>query len=605
MERTDDQDHNQKLNTVETLLRYVRPHAGKATAMAVLLLASIGLQLLMPMLLGRFIDAATAGASGTDLRNLALLFLLVALSQQLLSAGATYFGADVGWSATNRVRRDLASHVLNLDMSFHTSRTPGEMIERIDGDVTSLSNFFSQFSVRVLGGVLLLIGILAVLWVENVWLGLAFTLFTALEVAVLGRTRKSGVPATELEREANARLFGFIEERRGGIDEVRANGAGEHAMYRFHTVAGDYFRGSLRAWLMRSVVWVSSYGLFILGSLLMLASVVFLVTTGRMTLGVGYMVFQYLLMLQTPIDQITQQMQELQRAVASIGRVRELLSHEPTPPPRDPLRLPRGPLEVEFRDVTFSYEEDAAPQLDGVSFRLPAGSVLGLLGRTGSGKTTITRLLFDLYRPQSGEILLAGTPLKRVDPDSRGAAVGLVTQDVRLFGATVRDNLTFFDRSRSDAELVALLGRVGLGPWLGSLPEGLDSEITAGAGNLSAGQAQMLAFARVHLRSPGLVILDEPTSRLDPATEAALERSVDELLRGRTGIIVAHRLKTVERADFILVMDGGRVAEFGARADLARNPTSRYSQMLRTGLAPDEDVADDSEPAALAAGGNQ
>jgi ATP-binding cassette subfamily B protein len=598
----DGSSSDRQQGSLATLARYLRPQAGKAGLMALLLLAGISLQLWIPQILRDFIDNAMAAAPVAQLRVTAIWFLAIAFGHQLLAAVATYFGADVGWTATNQLRRELAGHILGLDMSFHTSRTPGEMIERIDGDVTALSNFFSQFSVRVFGGLLLLLGILVLLWLENPFVGLALTLFTGLELVVLAWTRRVGVPATVAEREVNARLFGFIEERLGGIEDLRANGAGAHAMHRFGAVMRDFFHGTRRAWMMRSLVWLSSYGLFIASSATLLAAAIVLVSRGSITLGTGYMIFQYLMMLQTPIDQITQQMQELQKAAASIGRVRDLFLEQGTPEPAAGSRLPGGPLSVSFDSVSFEYpagqatfqEDDAAAAggvptpaagpagtLKRVSFRLPAGKVLGLLGRTGSGKTTMTRLLFRLYRPTSGRILIGGLDGIGIETESLRRRVGLVTQEVQLFQATVRDNLTFFRRDVPDERLAELLGELGLGRWLASLPEGLDTMLTAGGGNLSAGEAQLLAFARVFLKDPGLVVLDEPSSRLDPATEQRLEQAVDRLLGHRTGIVIAHRLDTVERADYILVLEAGEVAEFGARNVLAADPASRYARMLR------------------------
>ncbi|CAN5847321.1 ABC transporter ATP-binding protein [soil metagenome] len=585
------------------LRRYLAPQWRAATALALLLLTSIGLQLLVPQILRRFIDTASAGARGDavtaaalvadpvwwatgGLIGLALAFLAVALVTQVLSAGATYVGAAVGWTATNFLRQDLARHCLALDLGFHKSRTAGEMIERIDGDVTALSDFFSQFSVRVIGGLLLLLGILTVLWIENVFIGLALTLFTVVEIAVLARTREVAVHATQLEREANAKLFGFIEERLAGIEDVRANGGGAHAMHRFLRPVRTFFFDTRRAWVRRSIVWLSTYGLFVLGSLVTLGTSIHLVTIGAITVGTGYMVFQYLLMLQAPIEQITQQMQQLQRAGASIGRVDELFATRSTLATVAGRALPSGPLEVRFEGVRFGYADadpEAAPILDGVDFRLAPGRVLGLLGRTGSGKTTLTRLLFRFYDPSEGVVSIAGVATVDAELGALRACVGMVTQDVQLFQASVRQNLSFFDGTLDDARLLEVLEDVGLGDWFAALPDGLDTHIRAGGGNLSAGEAQLLALARVFLKDPGLVILDEPSSRLDPVTERHLERCVERLLHGRTAIIIAHRLETVERADEVMVLERGRVVEHGGRARLAADPSSRYARLRAAG----------------------
>jgi ATP-binding cassette subfamily B protein len=222
--------------------------------------------------------------------------------------------------------------------------------------------------------------------------------------------------------------------------------------------------------------------------------------------------------------------------------------------------------------------------LDDLTFRLEPGAVLGLLGRTGSGKTTIARLLFRFYDPTNGVIRLGGVDTRTITLANLRQRVGIVTQSVQLFQATVRDNLTFFDSSISDERILQVIHDLGLDGWLAALGDGLDTQLSAGGGGLSAGEAQLLAFTRVFLQDPGLVILDEASSRLDPATERLIERAVDRLLTGRTGIIIAHRLATVQRADAIMILEEGRIAEYGQRVALASAAESRFSRLLRTGL---------------------
>ena len=241
--------------------------------------------------------------------------------------------------------------------------------------------------------------------------------------------------------------------------------------------------------------------------------------------------------------------------------------------------LGEGALRVEFAGVTFGYEDVAV--LHDVSFELAPGTVLGLLGRTGGGKTTITRLISRLYDPASGRVGVDGHDLRTVDPASLRARVGVVTQDVQLFRASVRDNLTFFDPATDDDQIIAVLDRAGLGEWVREI--GLDTELGAEGSGLSAGESQLLAFARVFLQDPGVVILDEPASRLDPATELRVAAATERLFSGRTVVIVAHRLETVRLADEIMVVQDGRIAKHGPRDALAADVTSRYSRLLATG----------------------
>jgi ATP-binding cassette subfamily B protein len=209
---------------------------------------------------------------------------------------------------------------------------------------------------------------------------------------------------------------------------------------------------------------------------------------------------------------------------------------------------------------------------------------LGLLGRTGSGKTTITRLLFRLHDPLAGVVRLDGTDVQEAALETLRARIALVTQDVQLFQSTLRDNVTLFDDAFSDERIRTVFTELGLDEWVRTLPAGLDTELGPQGRGLSAGEAQLVALARVFLKDPGLVVLDEASSRLDPATERLLERAMTSLLDGRTGVVIAHRLATVERADTILILEDGSIAEHGRRAELAADPDSRFARLLRAGM---------------------
>jgi ABC-type multidrug transport system fused ATPase/permease subunit len=248
-------------------------------------------------------------------------------------------------------------------------------------------------------------------------------------------------------------------------------------------------------------------------------------------------------------------------------------------------------LGVSFDHVTFTYPTGEQPTLRDVSFTLAPGQVMGLIGRTGSGKTTISRLLFRLYDVSEGAVRLDGVDVRDLPLAALRHGVGLVTQDVQLFQATVRDNVTFFDSSIPDARIHEVFERLGMGEWLARMTDGLDTWLEASGGGLSAGEAQLLAFVRVFLRDPGLVILDEPSSRLDLATERLIERGMRALLADRTGIIIAHRLATVRRADVILTLGAGQALEFGEREALERQPDSHFAALLRVGLE-DEELID-------------
>jgi len=560
-----------------TLTTYLGPLRGRVVVLSTLLLGSIGLQLLVPQILRTFIDAAVARAAISGMVAAGIAYLVAGVINQLLDAAASYLGADIGWSATNRLREELSAHLLTLDMGFHNDTTPGEMIERVDGDVTAISDFISRFLVRLAGAGILLIGVVVVSWIEDFRMGLAISIYVFLVLAFLYRLRRLAVKAAEEERETSARLYGFIEERLAGIDDIRALGAGRFTMGRFVPVMRDFFVRTTAAWRKRVIVWVSANTAFWAGDALAILVGVWLAVRNSITVGTAYLLLQYVQLVRRPIEQVTQELQELQKAAGGIIRIDHLRKLRSAIGEGN-VNLPEGAVEIRFDHVAFSYEERGV--LNDLSFRLSPGRVLGLLGRTGGGKTTITRLIARLYDPDSGVVSLDGIDLRRVTSKSLRRAVGVVTQDVQLFRATVKDNLTFFTE-RSEEEVLSVLEAAGLGDWVRRI--GLATELGAGGQGLSAGEQQLLAFARVFLQDPGVVILDEPSSRLDPATELLLAAATERLFSGRTVVIVAHRLETVRTADEIMVVDEGRIVEHGSREDLARDPRSRYATLLRAG----------------------
>lgn len=565
---------------------YLRPYRRRALLLAVVLATTIGLQLANPQLIRVFIDGATGGRSVDELVPLALAFMAVAIAHQLLLVWATYLAEQIGWSATNRLRADLTDHVLHLDMGYHKSTSPGELIERIDGDVTALSNFFSSMMIKVVGNGVLLAGILALLWVESWIVGLSITVFTLATFLGLFRLHGVTVPWHKAIRATSAEMFGFIGEQVDGTEDIEANGATGFMISRFDAIQRRWLPQVVRGWTGWAMMWSASMGLYFFSLMMGFVLGAWLFGIGTLTLGSVYLVFQYIEMAHRPIEEIREQLVDLQKAGASIERVEELFATSSRIEPRGSVTLPSGALSLAFDHVTFSYDDEAGDEvvLHDVSFAVAPGRVVGLLGRTGSGKSTVARLVTRLYEPQSGAVVVGGTPTWDADLSDLRGKVAMVTQDVQLFRATVRDNLTFFDRSIADDRLYEVIHRLELDTWLAGLPDGLDTMLESGSSGLSAGQAQLLAFTRVFLRDPGIVVLDEASSRLDPATEALIEKAVDHLLEDRTAILIAHRLATVQRADDIVVLEDGRVLEQGERAALAEDPDSVFANLLRAGM---------------------
>ena len=526
------------------LVEQLGPQKGRVILLGVLMFANIGAQLVNPQIIRHFIDLTQTTA---PLRQLTVW----------------------GW------------------ICHSTTTTHPAMIERVDGDVNALGNFLSRFIIQILGNVLLMFGILILLFREDWRAGGAMLGVIVVAFTILTLLRNIAVPHWAASRQASADLFGFLEERLAGTEDIRASNAKPYVLLRFYEFTRAWFKREVKAALMINIVFNTSLVLLVIATSAALATGAYLYQEGTLTIGGVYLLAHYTNMLVQPVQRLSTQLQDLQRAGASIGRIGELLETQSSLIETGGAALPPGPLSVSFEDVNFGYLEDEQV-LKNVSFSLSAGATLGILGRTGSGKTTITRLISRLYDPWAGTVSLGGVDLKQTSASNRNDRVAVVTQNVQMFQASVRDNLTLFDPEMGDDRIHDALRRLGLGAWVASLPEGLDTVISSGGEGLSAGQGQLLAFARVLLlKDPDIVILDEASSRLDPATEQLVEQSVQRLLEGRTAIIIAHRLATVQRADRVMIIDEGSIAEHGDRAELAADSSTRFHTLLETGL---EDV---------------
>ena len=567
----------------DLLSGHVRPQRGRFVLLAALLLTSIGLRIIAPQIMRTFIDSALAGKALQSLTWTALAFIGVALIQQVIAVSVTYLGENVAWTATNALRAELAWHALNLDMRFHNDHTPGELIERIDGDVTELATFFSQFALNLISNGLLLMGILVALFHEDWRAGLAFSMFSVATILILGRLKDIAVPHQKARRQAEAELYGFLEEQLAGTEDIRSSGAVGYSLRELFRHQTEIFTHNRKSGFKRWII-ENAMGLALtIGTLLAVSGGYWLYTAGLITIGTVYLFVHYVNLLDEPFWAMTHEIESFQTIGACVERLTEFRNFKAEVTDGPGMDIPARPLALAFQDVTFSYNGHDSV-LNRLSFRLKPGCVLGLLGRTGSGKTTLARLIFRLYDPKSGWIEINGQDVRHASLEGLRRNIAIVTQDVQLFRASVRDNLTFFDRSISDAQILHTLDELEMGHWLRSLPAGLDTKLDTGSRSLSAGEAQLLAFTRVFLRQPGLVIMDEASSRLDPATEQRLERALDKLLQNRTAIIIAHRLGTVQRADEIMILDGGQVSEYGSRKELAADENSRFYHLLQTGL---------------------
>ena len=535
-----------------------------------------------PLVIRRIVDLATDGATTGEIVRLALLFLAIAIATQVLAIIVARRATVTAWETTNELRLRITRHVLGLDHEFHRRHTPGELIQRVDGDVTSVSDFLSRVVPRAAGGLLLVFGMLVVLTVLDWRLGLGMAVFLVLAVTVVVRGRHRAVRESSDELGSYAQLYGGIEERLTAAEDLRANGAGVHAIWRFVEDSSGALHSSVRRERAFIRMWWTVQGAITVGLILSLVLSAVLVTNNAITIGTAFLLFQYVLLVSRPLEELVHELETVQKANGAMLRVAELLAIEPTIVDRGTTSPPPGALAVAARDVSFAYDTgDDDIILRDVNLEIAPGRSVGVVGRTGSGKTTFSRLLLRLVEATSGAVELSGVPIADIPLSELRRRVALVPQEVELFEGTVRDNVTLFDPEPTDIEVLDALRNVGLDALVAG---GIHRELGAGGAGLSAGEAQLLALARVWLRQPDLVVFDEATARIDPATETRLETAIAQLLEGRTTLIIAHKLSTLRMVDEVIVFDRGRIVEHDRRDALIADGGSRYRYLLELAM---------------------
>ena len=577
------------------LLPYLGRDRRRLLLTLVLLIPVAGAAAVQPLLVGQAISALRhepvlpwlqGMAVSAQLRTLVLLLLVAVLVRLGLQGVQSFNVQAVGQRLTARIRDDLFAHALDLSLRFHDRTPVGKLLTRLTSDVDALAEVFGSGAVGILADLVTLLVIAGTMIAIEPRLGL---LLLATQVPVTltmlwlqRRYRKANYRVREELGQLNADL----QENLQGLEVVQMfrreawnsdRFARTTAAYR-NAVTGTIFYDSAISALIE---WVS---LAAIAAVLALGG--WMVTTGAMGLGTLTTFILFSQRLFDPLRQLAERFTQIQGGLTAVERIGELLEEqveisELPADERSAAAVASGGQrssagEVIFENVSFAYRDDE-PILTDLSFRIEPGEHVALVGPTGSGKTTVIRLLCRLYEPQQGRILLDGIDIRQLPIPTLRQRLGVVLQDTFLFSGNVADNLRL-DAPISDPDLQRLCAELGLDPLLQRLPAGLNTELRERGGNLSSGERQLLAVARVAIRDPSVLVMDEATAFLDPSTEATLQRDLDRLLRQRTAIVIAHRLATVEAADRILVLRRGRLIEQGSHTNL-RAAGGLYAQL--------------------------
>ncbi|MFI2712590.1 ABC transporter ATP-binding protein [Micromonospora sp. NPDC018662] len=558
---------------------------GLAGTLALALVYMVG-RVAVPVAVQRGIDHGIVG--GLDL-NVISLTVAVTVGVLVVTTACGYLMMrrlfTVSETALAGVRTRAFRHVHDLSMLHQQSERRGSLVSRVTSDVDQITQFLQW------GGVILIVNLGQLLVTTAVMLAYSWQLTLVVLVAfapavlVIRQLQRRLAGAYGLVRQRTGTLLGAIGESVVGAPVIRAYGIAGRTARRLDTAIDGQRVAQQRA--IRISILGSSVGELAAG--LALAGVVVVgVSLGvDRTLSVGQLtafLFLVTLFIQ-PVQIATEVLNEAQNAIAGWRRVLDVLDVAPdvADPGERGRELPAGPLDVRFAQVTFAYP-GGPPVLHDVTLDIPAKSRVAVVGETGSGKTTFAKLLTRLMDPTEGEVLLSGVDLRQVRFDSLRARVVMVPQDGFLFDATVGENVRFARPDLSDARLTAAFTELGLADWLDGLPSGLDTPVGERGEALSVGERQLVALARAYVADPDLLVLDEATSAVDPATEVRLQRTLDAVTRGRTTLAIAHRLSTAQAADEVIVVDRGRIVQRGPHEELVRDTDSVYALLYASWL---------------------
>ena len=568
MRNTTGNDKNRQ--TLRRILRYIRPYWPLVILSLLLSALTVGLTLYVPILTGRGVDYII----GKDQVNFTGLLAVITgiLISVAVTAVAQWIMNHINNKITYRVVRDLRvqafDHLEELPLSYVDRHASGDLISRIVTDIDQFSDGLLLGFTQLFTGVATIVGTIAFMLSINPWTTLIVVALSPLSFVVANFVSRKSFTMFKKQSETRGELTGFTNEMLGGLKVVQAFGHQEEACREFDEINRQLAQYSLKATFFSSIINPTTR--FMYSAIYAGVAIVgcFSTIAGALTVGQLSSFLSYTNQYTKPFNDITSVLTEFQNSIASAARVFELLD-EPAAPaePADAVVLSEPEGRILLNQVDFSYTPEV-PLIQNLNLSVEPGQRIAIVGPTGCGKTTLINLLMRFYDVQAGSIQVDGHDVRQITRQSLRTSYGMVLQETWLKSASIRDNIAYGRPDATEEEVIEAAKKAHAHSFIKRMPEGYDTIITEGGGNLSQGQKQLLCIARIMLCLPPMLILDEATSSIDTMTEIRIQRAFETLMQGRTSFVVAHRLSTIQTADVILVMDQGHIIEQGNHEEL-------------------------------------